>query len=110
MESNETFEEASPDAARERGNALGPGSRDELVRATEDFGAALEELYQVGSAFIGRQAEDNPYAVIGAAAGIGFVLGGGLAWRMAGSLMNLAGRLAVTRVLEDFVNRKEHES
>jgi ElaB/YqjD/DUF883 family membrane-anchored ribosome-binding protein len=109
MEANDP-EDTSAEAARARGNALEPGTRDDLVRATEDAGAAIEELYRVGNAFVGRQAEDNPYAVLGVAAGVGFVLGGGLAWKMAGRLINLAGRIAVTRMVEEWVNRKEVQS
>src|SRR5690242_6739383 len=102
METAEPFEEASAEPARTRAGPLDPGTREDLARATEDAGAALEELYRVGNAFIGRKAEDSPYAVLGVAAGIGFVLGGGLAWRMAGRLVNVASRVAIARMIEEW--------
>jgi hypothetical protein len=82
--------------------ALDPGTGEALRTAAEDAGAAIEQLYRIGSAYVGREAQDRPYRVLGIAAGIGFVLGGGLAWKMAGRLINVAGRIAVTRGLEDW--------
>lgn len=84
--------------------ALDPGTGEALRSAAEEAGAAMEQLYRVGSSYIGREAQDRPYRVLGIAAGIGFVLGGGLAWKMAGRLINVAGRIAVTRGLEDWAS------
>lgn len=104
MEATETFAQSMADAPGQRPVPLEIGTSEALVSAAEDAGAAVEQLFRVGSAFIGKEAQDRPYAVIGIAAGIGFVLGGGLAWRMAGGLVNVAGRIAVTRALEDWVS------
>jgi hypothetical protein len=82
--------------------ALDPVGGEDLRSAAEEAGAAIEQLYRVGSAYVAHEAQDRPYRVLGIAAGIGFVLGGGLAWRMAGRLMNVAGRIAVTRGFEEW--------
>jgi hypothetical protein len=103
MEPTEAFDPLA-DTPRPRPTALDSGSKDALMSAAEDAGAAVEQLFRVGSAFIGREAQDSPYRVLGIAAGLGFILGGGLAWKMAGGLVNLAGRMAVTRALEDWAS------
>ena len=100
MEAQEAFDPLS-DTPRPP-TALDPGTGQALRTAAEEAGAAMEQLYRVGSAYIGREAQDRPYRVLGIAAGIGFVLGGGLAWKMAGRLINVAGRIAVTRGFEDW--------
>jgi hypothetical protein len=100
METTEAFDPTG-DIPRPR-TAIDPGDGEDLRSAAEDAGAAIEQLYRIGSAYIEREAQDRPYRVLGIAAGIGFVLGGGLAWKMAGRLINVAGRIAVTRGLEDW--------
>jgi hypothetical protein len=110
MEVTEAFDPA--DAPRPP-TALDPGAGQELRSAAGEAGAAIEQLYRVGSAYIGQEAQDRPYRVLGIAAGIGFVLGGGLAWKMAGRLINVAGRIAVTRGLEEWAaaaTRKEQHT
>ena len=101
MEATESFD-PSADTPRPRPTAMDMGTVDDLRGAAEEAGAAMEQLYRIGSAYVSREAQDRPYRVLGIAAGIGFVLGGGLAWKMAGRLINIAGRLAVTRGLEDW--------
>jgi ElaB/YqjD/DUF883 family membrane-anchored ribosome-binding protein len=108
MEAREIFEPSS-DTARQRPTALDPGTGEALKSAAEEAGAAVEQLCRIGSAYIGREAQDRPYRVIGIAAGIGFILGGGLAWRMAGRLLNVAGRIAVTQALEDWATTEARE-
>lgn len=103
MEMHEALDPLA-DTPRPRPTALDPGTKEALVGAAEDAGAAMEQLYRAGSAFVGREAQDRPYRVLGIAAGIGFILGGGLAWKMAGGLINVAGRIAVTRALEDWAS------
>ena len=103
MEGNGVFGQAPPEAASEGPSAFDAGTRQDLVRAAEDAGEALEQLYRIGNTFISRTAQERPYAVVGVAAGIGFMLGGGLAWRMAGRLAGFAGRFAIARALEDWI-------
>jgi hypothetical protein len=64
---------------------------------------SVEQLYRISDAFLGRHAEERPYLILGAAAGVGFILGGGLASRMAGALLNLADRMAVTHAVGAWV-------
>jgi hypothetical protein len=92
---------ASPEA--DETPLMEPTSRAELTRAAQDVASSVEQLYRVADSFVGRHAKDRPYAVLGAAAGIGFVLGGGLAWRLAGTLVNVAGRVAVTHALDTWL-------
>src|SRR5262245_36605062 len=110
MEATEGLD-PSVDPPRRR-TALDPSSGDALKNAAQDAGAAVEQLCRVGTEILGREAQDRPYRVIGIAAGIGFVLGGGLAWTMAGRLINVASRIAVTRALEGWAiaARKELHS
>lgn len=109
METTEAFDPLA-DTPRPPPTALDPGTAEALRDAAEEAGAAVEQLYRIGNAFIAREALDRPYRVLGIAAGIGFVLGGGLAWRMAGRLINIAGRVAVTRGLENWASAaiREH--
>ena len=101
METSEAFDPRA-DMPRPRPTALDPGTGEAFMTAAEEAGAAVEQLYRIGNAYVGREAQDRPYRVIGIAAGIGFVIGGGLAWKMAGRVMNVAGRIAVTRALEQW--------
>lgn len=87
----------------QRPTALSSGSTEELRNAAEDVASSVEQLYRVGDAFLGKHAEDKPYVILGAAAGVGFVLGGGLASRFAGRLLNVLGRLAVTHAVDSWV-------
>jgi hypothetical protein len=112
MEATEPFDPLA-DTPRPRRTAIDAGTGEDLRGAAEEAGAALEQLYRIGSAYVSREAQDRPYRVLGIAAGIGFVLGGGLAWKMAGRLINIAGRVAVTRGLEDWTTaaaKKEQHS
>jgi len=108
MESTESFNglhgaEPSPSTSS-KPTAFDENSPADLRRAAEDVASSVEQLYRVGDAFVGRQAQDRPYVVLGAAAGVGFVLGGGLAWRMAGALMNMVGRIAVTHAVDTWLS------
>jgi ElaB/YqjD/DUF883 family membrane-anchored ribosome-binding protein len=86
-----------------KSTAVGENAPVDLMRAAEDVAASVEQIYRVGDAFLGKQAQDRPYLVLGTAAGIGFILGGGLAWKMAGALMNMAGRMAVTHAVDGWL-------
>ena len=88
--------EPAPSASSENAPA-------EIRRSAEDVATSMKQLYRVGDAFLGRQAHDRPYLVLGTAAGIGFVLGGGLAWKMAGTLMKVAGRMAAAHAVDSWL-------
>jgi hypothetical protein len=87
----------------QRATALGTGSTEELRSAAEDLASSAEQLYRVGDAFLAKHAEDKPYVILGAAAGVGFVLGGGLASRLAGTFLNALGRMAITHAVDAWV-------
>jgi hypothetical protein len=87
----------------QRPAALSKGSAEELRSAAEDLASSVEQLYRVGDAFLGKHAEDRPYVILGAAAGVGFILGGGLASRLAGTFLNVFGRMAVTHAVDSWV-------
>lgn len=113
MEGTESFaglhgaQAASP--APGKPTALDENTPADLRRAAEDVASSVEQLYRVGDAFVSRQAQDRPYVVLGAAAGVGFVLGGGLAWRVTGALMNIVGRLAVTHAVDTWLSSNGSE-
>jgi len=91
------------DGENKRPTALSAGSAEELRHAAEDLASSVEQFYRVGDAFLGRHADDKPYVILGAAAGVGFVLGGGLASRLAGTFLNALGRMAVTHAIDSWV-------
>jgi hypothetical protein len=53
--------------------------------------------------FVQTQVEERPLAVLGTAAGIGFVLGGGLAPRVLRTLLTLGTRLAINAVISEVI-------
>jgi hypothetical protein len=71
-----------------------------IKRAAVEAASSVNDLYQVSQGFMERQARERPYAVLGTAAGVGFILGGGLASRIAGILLAIGGRVLATQVLE----------
>lgn len=67
-----------------------------LRKTAAEVASSLEQLYRAGDVYLGRQAQERPYRVLGVAAGIGFALGGGLAWKIAGALVPVIARMAFT--------------
>ncbi len=84
-------------------SAMDPTTTDEVREAVDDVASSLEQLYRVSDAYVGRQAEERPYAVLGAALGVGFVLGGGLTSRLGGVLATLGSRLLLSRLVDDWL-------
>jgi len=87
-----------------RPTALDGGSPSDLRDAAEDAAASIEQLYRVGDAFLGRHATDRPYAIIGTALGVGFGLGGGLASRIGGLLVNTMGRMLLNQAIDGWMS------
>jgi ElaB/YqjD/DUF883 family membrane-anchored ribosome-binding protein len=50
----------------------------EIQKALTDASSAIETLYTQATAQLQHQVQERPYVALAAAAGIGFVLGGGL--------------------------------
>lgn len=55
--------------------------------------------------YLHEQAARRPYVALGAAAGIGFVLGGGLSLRLTSTLLTIGGRLLVTQLWQQAAQR-----
>jgi len=55
---------------------------------------------EVGS-YLREQLQERPYATLGAAAGLGFVLGGGFSWRVGSLLFGTGGRVLASMVLRE---------
>jgi len=89
--------------SRHRASALGPGSSADVRQAIQDVASSLEQLFRIGSAYVGRRAEENPYAVLGIAAGLGFVLGGGLASRLGGKLATFGSRMLLSQIVDTWL-------
>jgi ElaB/YqjD/DUF883 family membrane-anchored ribosome-binding protein len=53
--------------------------------------------------------QDNPYAAVGAAVGIGFLLGGGLRSRLAGALIAFGGRYFVNNMATQLLNQTRRQ-
>jgi hypothetical protein len=71
-----------------------------LKDAAMDVASSVSDLYEVSSNYIQRQAAERPYVMLGAAAGIGFILGGGLASRLAGVLLTATGRVLAAELMQ----------
>src|SRR5689334_22383732 len=69
--------------------------------------SSVNTLYEVGQDFMEYQTKKRPYAVLGVAAGIGFVLGGGLGSRLGGILLSIGTRLMATQVLETSLSDRD---
>lgn len=103
METSEYFEEGSREESEYRARTFGESSGAELRQAADELSSSFEELYRVTESLVRRQMNARPYAVLGAAAGLGFVLGGGLSSRISSGLLRMWGSSLVARVLDDFV-------
>lgn len=79
--------------------------KDAALEAVSSVGS----FYQVSHDFLERQTKERPYAVLGTAAGLGFILGGGLASRLAGVLLAVGGRVLANQVLENSLNDEGDE-
>jgi len=83
------------------------GDPHELRDAWDEVVTSTGELYRAADAFTTEQVHLRPHAVLGVAAGIGFVLGGGLASRMGSTLLTVGTRLIASRFLEDWMTPPE---
>ena len=85
--------------------AVAEDDRVNVTEAMEDVASSIEGLYHAADTFLGHHVRERPHVVLGAAAGIGFVLGGGLASRLGGVIVSIGGRLLVNRLLEGGVSQ-----
>jgi len=82
-------------------NGMNKGGPAELKDALGDVTSSLNDLYRAADAFATEHARERPYVLLGVAAGIGFILGGGLASRVGGALLGVGTRMATSRLLEE---------
>ena len=74
-------------------------SDDEMQKAWTDATSAIETLYTQASAKLQETVQERPYVALAAAAGIGFVLGGGLRSVTGRFLLRTTAQLVVPGVL-----------
>jgi hypothetical protein len=89
---------------------LGPSVRElveESERVREEFVALTEAALHMASGWrslLRDRLERRPYATLAVAAGVGYVLGGGLPTGLVRVLIGVGGRLAVDRVIAQLAN------
>jgi len=74
-------------------------SEADIQKAWQDASSALETLYSQASEKLQETVQDRPYAALAAAAGIGFVLGGGLRSVTGRYLLRTTAQLVIPGVL-----------
>ncbi len=98
MENEQTSDQKR---AGKRQNGTSATTPTELRDAWDDVTSSVGDLYRAADTFATEQARERPYLFLGVAAGIGFVLGGGLASRLGGTLLGVGSRLAASRLMEE---------
>lgn len=71
----------------------------DIQKAWTDASSAIETLYTQATAKLQEQVQERPYAALAAAAGIGFVLGGGLRSVTGRYLLRTTAQLVLPGVL-----------
>ena len=70
-------------------------SGEAIRREMSSLGSAFNDAAQDVERVVHEQMEQRPYAMLAAAAGVGYVLGGGIASRLTRTAVALAGRFAL---------------
>ena len=79
--------------------ASSSGELDDIQKAWSDASGAIEKLYSQASVTLQQQVQERPYVALAAAAGLGFVLGGGLSSVTGRFLLKTTAQLVVPGVL-----------
>jgi hypothetical protein len=69
-----------------------PVDRAALTETADQAVQSVGALYKEVNTLVGRQARENPYTTLGLAAGLGFVIGGGLVSPLGQTLLRLSIR------------------
>jgi len=101
MENKQTSETPGGNKSRANGTHHSPA---EIRDAIDDVSSSLGDLYRAADSFATEQTRVRPRTMLGAAAGIGFVLGGGLASRLGATLLSVGTRLVASRLLEQVLS------
>lgn len=70
-----------------------------IQEAAKDLSGAAKNFRDVAKGYVSEQARERPYVLLGSAAAVGFVLGGGLASRITMSLLVVGARMFGGRIL-----------
>ncbi len=95
----ETTKTTSSNRQAERAERKAPEAGTEIQRAWTDASSAIETLYTQASRELQHTVQERPYVALGVAAGIGFVLGGGLRSVTGRYLIRTTAQLVVPGVL-----------
>lgn len=70
-----------------------------IQEAAKDLSGAAKNFRDVAKGYVAVHARERPYVLLGSAAAVGFVLGGGLASRITMSLLVVGARMFGGRIL-----------
>lgn len=87
-------------------NGTHTGMPAEISDAWGGMTTSMSELYRATDAFATEQARERPYVFLGVAAGLGFIIGGGLASRLGVTILGIGSRLAASRLMEELKTAK----
>jgi hypothetical protein len=76
------------------GRSLGDHCR-EINQDAHALAAAVQDATSSLQGYLTAQVQSRPYVTLGVAAGVGYVLGGGLGSRLTGALLGVATRVAL---------------
>lgn len=78
----------------------------DLKEEAQDMASSLSELTRDVSETVAMHLQQRPYAVLGAAAAVGYVLGGGLASRITRAGLGVATRIGMGMLMSRFVENQ----
>jgi len=96
--------------ARSSGDALSEGLYAQGRIIKQDAAAlatSMQESAQLFNRYVTEQVEQRPYTTLGIAAGLGYLLGGGLANRVTGAALGTAYKLALALAARELSTRLE---
>jgi len=96
---------------RSRGSVRDLFEQGERLRADlRALGEAATHLTRGWQSLVRDRIERRPYATLAAAAGVGYVLGGGLPTTLLRVLVGVGGRIAVERFVAGIVDATDHRT
>lgn len=95
---------ASSGTERHEPRSLGEHGR-EIQHDVQTLAAAVQDAADDLERFVTAQVEARPYTTLGVAAGVGYVLGGGLRLRLTRVLLGTATRLAMALATRELAAR-----
>jgi len=88
------------DEARDRLLHMGEAVRSDANALAQSLGNAAQEV----GTYIQQQLQERPYQTLGVAAGIGYILGGGLTLRVTSLLLGTGGRMLASMALREVMS------